>query len=109
MLSNGITELNVMVSLFGFMTLWTFVDIFQSATMAHMDRSGTLVALMPSVQGFGQFLGPNIAASIIGAGMGYSTVFIISGSMAIVAMVLYMGIAYYMHHRQQKPVPEVNS
>jgi len=66
MLSAGINDTNIVVSLFGFMTLWTFVDVYQSAMMAHMDRSGSLVALLPSVQGFGQFVGPNIAASVLG-------------------------------------------
>ncbi|WNC71980.1 MFS transporter [Thalassotalea psychrophila] len=106
MLSVGITDMNVMVSLFGFMTLWTFVDVYQSAMMAHMDRKGSLIALMPSVQGFGQFVGPNISASILGAGFGYSTMFVVSGSMAIIAMGLYVGIFLYMHRRKSLvPVP----
>ena len=100
MLSSGITDINILVSLFSFMTLWTFVDVYQSAMMGHMDRSGSLVALLPSVQGFGQFVGPNIAASVLGAGLGYSTLFVVSGSMALVAMVLYMGVFFYMHRRQ---------
>jgi len=100
MLKGGITDINVMVSLFGFMTLWTFVDVYQSAMMAHMDRSGSLIALMPSVQGFGQFIGPNISASVLGAGLGYSTMFVVSGSMAIVAMFLYVGIFMYMKKRK---------
>ncbi len=99
MLSNGITNINVMVSLFGFMTLWTFVDVYQSAMLSHMDRRGSMVALLPSVQGFGQFIGPNISASILGAGLGYNTMFKVSGSMALVAMFLYMGIFFYMHRR----------
>jgi predicted MFS family arabinose efflux permease len=102
MLSAGINDINIVVSLFGFMTLWTFVDVYQSAMMAHMDRSGSLVALLPSVQGFGQFVGPNVAASVLGAGLGYSSVFIVSGSMALVALALYAGIFLYMHRR--KPV-----
>ncbi len=100
MLSGGITDINVMVSLFGFMTLWTFVDVYQSAMMSHMDRSGPLVALLPSVQGFGQFVGPNVAASVIGAGLGYPIMFMVSGSMALVAMGLYIGVFLYMHRRQ---------
>jgi len=100
MLSGGITYTNLMVSLFAFMAMWTFVDVFQSAMMGHMDRSGSLVALLPAVQGFGQFLGPNIAASIIGAGLGYSIMFLVSGSMTLVAMVLYAGIYIYMHRRR---------
>jgi predicted MFS family arabinose efflux permease len=100
MLSGGITDINIVVSLFSFMTLWTFVDIFQSAMLSHMDRKGSMVALLPSVQGFGQFIGPNIAASVLAAGMGYSAVFIVSGSMALVAMVLYIGVFIYMHRRR---------
>jgi len=65
-----------------------------------MDRSGSLVALLPSVQGFGQFIGPNIAASVLGAGLGYGIVFMVSGSMALVALLLYSGVFVYMHRRQ---------
>jgi predicted MFS family arabinose efflux permease len=100
MLSGGITDINILVSLFSFTALWTFVDVYQSAMMAHMDRGGSLVALMPSVQGFGQFVGPNVAASVLGAGMGYNFVFIVSSSMALVAMLLYVGVFVYMHRRQ---------
>ena len=100
MLSSGITDINILVSLFSFMTLWTFVDVYQSAMLSHMDRSGSLVALLPSVQGFGQFIGPNISASVLGAGLGYSTMFVVSGSMALVAMFLYMGVFAYMHRRK---------
>jgi len=107
MLSSGVNSVNVVVSLFGFMTLWTFVDVFQSAMVSHMDRSGSLVALMPSVQGFGQFIGPNISASILGAGLGYSTMFMVSGSMTLVAMVLYIGIYIYMHKRQPLAVETI--
>ena len=109
MLSGGITNINVMVSLFGFMTLWTFVDVYQSAMLAHMDRSGSLVALLPSVQGFGQFIGPNVSASVLGLGLGYSTMFKVSGSMALVALFLYIGVFIYMHRRQPvlDAVPEI--
>jgi len=100
MLSGGITDINVMVSLFSFTALWTFVDVYQSAMMAHMDRGGSLVALMPSVQGFGQFVGPNVAASVLGAGMGYSVMFMICSSMALIAMFLYIGVFFHMNRRR---------
>ena len=100
MLAVGINDINLALSLFGFMTLWTFVDVYQSAMVAHMDRSGSLVALLPSVQGFGQFIGPNIAASIVGAGLGYPIMFVVSGSMALVALVLYIGVSLYMNRRE---------
>jgi predicted MFS family arabinose efflux permease len=102
MLGFGITDINLVISLFSFMTLWTFVDVYQAAMLAYMDRSGALVALLPCVQGFGQFVGPNIAASILGAGLGYGPMFVVSGSMALVALVLYTGVSLYMHKR--KPV-----
>jgi hypothetical protein len=102
-LSGGITDFNVMVSLFSFTAMWTFVDVYQSAMMAHMDRSGSLIALMPSVQGFGQFVGPNVAASVLGAGLGYSVMFIVSSSMALVAMLLYVGLSIYMNRRRSTP------
>ena len=102
MLALGINDINLAVSLFGFMTLWTFVDVYQSAMVAHMDRSGSLVALIPSVQGFGQFVGPNIAASIVGAGLGYPLMFIVSGSMALVALALYIGVAFYMKRQKSE-------
>ena len=100
MLSSGITKINLTIGMLAFMALWTFVDVYQSSMMGYMDRTGSLVALMPSVQGFGQFVGPNIAASIIGAGLGYSTMFLVSGSMALVAMAIYGGIFFYMHRRK---------
>jgi predicted MFS family arabinose efflux permease len=104
MLAAGINNINFTISMFAFLALWTFVDIFQSSMMGYMDRSGSLVALIPSVQGFGQFVGPNIAASIIGAGLGYGTMFLVSGSMALVAMVIYGGIFFYMHGRKSTQV-----
>ena len=107
MLSGGITNINLAVSLFAFMALWTFADVYQSSMMGYMDRRGSLVALLPGVQGFGQFVGPNIAASIIGAGLGYSTMFLVSGSMALVGMVIYGGIFFYMHTRKSTQVEAV--
>jgi predicted MFS family arabinose efflux permease len=104
MLSTGINNINIVISLFGFMTLWTFVDVYQSAMISHMDRKGSFVALLPSVQGFGQFVGPNIAASVLGASLNYDRVFMVSGSMALVAMVLYMIVSLYVRRRSaQQP------
>ncbi len=107
MLSSGITTIKLAVGMFAFMALWTFVDVYQSSMMGYMDRSGSLVALLPAVQGFGQFVGPNIAASIIGAGLGYGTMFLVSGSMALVAMAIYGGIFLYMHKRKSAQVEAV--
>lgn len=99
MLSAGITDFTLLISAFVFMTLWTFVDVYQAAMIAFMDRTGSMVALLPCVQGFGQFVGPNIAASVLGAGLGYGIMFIVSGSMALVALAIYFGVFLYLHKR----------
>ncbi len=109
MLGAGINKINLAIGMFAFMALWTFVDVYQSSMMGYMDRTGSLVALLPAVQGFGQFVGPNIAASIIGAGLGYSVMFIVSGSMALVAMVIYGGIFIYMHRRKSAAAEAVSA
>tara|TARA_R110000868_G_scaffold374384_1_gene638866 strand:+ start:69392 stop:70660 length:1269 start_codon:yes stop_codon:yes gene_type:complete len=100
MLGGGITNTKIAVSLFIFMAMWTFGDIFQYAMIAHMDKRGTYIALVPSVQGFGQFIGPNVAASILGAGLGYNAVFIVCGLTALLALLVYVGIFIYMHRRK---------
>jgi predicted MFS family arabinose efflux permease len=107
MLAFGVGNARLAFSVFVFYTAWTFIDVYQTAIMGYMDRSGALVALVPSVQGFGQFVGPNIAASIIGAGLGYGVMFTVSGGMALVAMAIYGGIYYYMHHRKLNAVETV--
>jgi hypothetical protein len=98
--SAGFTDTSIFVSLFGFMTMWTFADVFQSAMISHMDRSGSMVALMPAVQGFGQFVGPWMASIILERELGYSVVFIVSSSMTLFAMFLYIGIYFYTHKQQ---------
>ena len=107
MLSSGITPITLAVGLFAFLALWPFLAVYPYSIMGYMDRSGSLVALLPAVQGFGQFVGPNIAASIIGAGLGYGTMFLVSGSMALVAMAIYGGIFFYMHKRKLAQVEAV--
>ena len=96
----GINQFIFILSVFGFMTLWTFIDVYQSAMLGYMDSKGSLVALLPAVQGFGQFVGPNVAASILEGGSGYAAMFMASGGMAVVALALYMGIASFVHRRK---------
>jgi len=45
----------------------------------------------------------------VGAGLGYSTMFLVSGSMALVAMVLYMGVFAYMHSRKPMKIAEAEA
>lgn len=103
MLSFGINNLSFFISIFSFMTLWTFIDVYQSAMLSHMDRKGTLVALLPSVQGFGNFLGPNVSASVLDAKLGYGTLFAVSGAMALVALGLYVTVSLSVRTRDTAP------
>jgi len=88
-LSGGITAINIMVSVFCFNVLWLFIDVYQMATVANVDHSGRYAALMPGAQGLGQIVGPNIAASLLGARLGYSAVFIMCAVAALAGLVVY--------------------
>lgn len=93
MLSNGITETKLLVSVFGFNLLWIFVDVYQMSTAANIDHSGAFAALIPGAQGLGQIVGPNIAASLLGAGLGYGSVFQMSAAAALTGMLIF-GLTY---------------
>ena len=101
MLANGINNVNIVVSMFAFNFLWIFIDVYQMATIANMDHSGRFAALMPGAQGLGQILGPNIAASILAAGLGYRGVFIMCGMASLTAMGIYL--AMYVKLRRTIP------
>ena len=93
MLSFGINDINILISMFSFNLLWIFVDVYQMSTVANVDHSGAFASLMPGAQGLGQIVGPNISASLLGAGMGYSSVFVMCASAAIMGLVIY-GVMY---------------
>jgi predicted MFS family arabinose efflux permease len=93
MLGNGITEGKFLVSVFAFNLLWIFVDVYQMSTSANIDHSGAFAALIPGAQGLGQIAGPNIAASLLGAGLGYGAVFRMSAAAALAGMVIF-GLTY---------------
>ena len=95
MLSAGINDINILISVFMFNFLWIFIDVYQMATVANFDRSGSFASLMPAVQGLGQIIGPNLAASILGLGLGYNAVFIMCAGAAFLGMVVY-GVMYLL-------------
>ncbi|MDX1405833.1 MAG: MFS transporter, partial [Woeseiaceae bacterium] len=101
MLAGGINDTNIVVSLFSFNFLWIFIDVYQMATVANVDHSGRYAALMPGAQGLGQILGPNIAASILAFGLGYSSIFIMCGTASLTAMLIYL----FMYLRLRKTIP----
>jgi len=101
MLVFGITNFAVAFSMFFFNFCWIFVDIYQAATIANVDHSGRFPAMIPAAQGLGNFLGPNMAASVLAYGFGYNGVFIMCAGASIAAMLVYL----YMYLMLKKTIP----
>jgi predicted MFS family arabinose efflux permease len=101
MLAGGINDFNVVVSMFAFNFLWVFVDVYQMSTVANVDRSGRFASRIPGAQGLGQLLGPNIAASILAAGLGYGGVFVMCAAASLTAMSIYL----FMYLRLRRAIP----
>ncbi len=101
MLAFGINDINILISVFGFNFLWVFVDVYQMATIANVDHSGSFAALIPGAQGFGQIIGPNLAATILGLGLGYDGVFTMCALAAFAGMSIYA----VMYLRLRKTIP----
>ena len=107
MLSTGINSSNILVSVFLFNFLWIFIDVYQMATVANIDPSGRFTALMPGAQGLGQIVGPNLAASLLAAGLGYNAVFVMCAVASLVAMMIY-GFMYLRLRRVQPALADAS-
>jgi predicted MFS family arabinose efflux permease len=101
MLVFGITNFTIAFSMFFFNFCWIFVDIYQAATIANVDRSGRFPAMIPAAQGLGNFLGPNIAATVLAWNFGYNGVFVLCALASIAAMLVYL----YMYLMLKKTIP----
>jgi hypothetical protein len=101
MLATGFGNIKVMLSLFSFNRLWIFIDVYQMATVANIDHSGSFASLMPGAQGLGQIVGPYIAASILGANLGYSAVFVRCGTIALAGL----SVCALIYVRIRKDIP----
>ncbi len=101
MLAGGISNVNITISIFMFNCFWIFIDVYQMATIANVDHSGRFASLMPGAQGLGQIIGPNIAASIIGMGLGYPGVFFMCACASLTGMLIYLGM--YLKLRRTIP------
>ena len=97
----GITNATIAFSMFFFNFCWIFVDIYQAATIANVDHSGRFPALIPAAQGLGNFLGPNIAATVLAWYFDYEGVFIMCALASIAAMLVYL----YMYLMLRKTIP----
>jgi len=99
MLAYGITDTKLLVSVFSFNLLWIFIDVYQMSTVAKVDLTGKFAALMPGAQGLGQIVGPNLAASLLGAELGYQGVFLMCASAALLGLSVY--VLLYTRLRQR--------
>jgi predicted MFS family arabinose efflux permease len=104
LLAGEINHLTLFISLLFFNLLWVFIDVYQMSTLAVIDRSGTFASLLPASQGLGQLAGPNIAASMLGAGMGYSKVFLMCSLAVTIGMLFYLVLYVFM----RRTVPELS-
>ena len=101
MLAGGINNVNILVSIYMFNFCWIFIDVYQMSTVANVDHSGRFAALMPAAQGLGQILGPNIAASILGYGLGYDAVFVMCSCASLTGLAIYA----FMYIRLRQSIP----
>jgi hypothetical protein len=101
MLAGGITDTKFLISVCSFNFCWIFIDVYQMATIANVDHSGRFAALIPGAQGLGQIVGPNIAASILALGFGYSGVFVMSAAATLTGMLIYL----FMYLKLRKEIP----
>ena len=101
MLVFGITNSTVAISMFSFNFCWIFVDIYQAATIANVDRSGRYVALLPAAQGLGNGVGPFLAAGVLALSLDYNGVFIMCAAASITAMFVYL----YMYLMLRRNIP----
>jgi predicted MFS family arabinose efflux permease len=93
----------LLISLGVFNLLWVFIDVYQMATIAVLNRSGSFAALLPGAQGLGQITGPNIAASMLAAEFQYSAVFIMCAIATASGMLVYA----IMHGCLRRKAPEL--
>jgi len=101
LLYNGIDAGKAIISILSFNLLWTFMDIFQMSSVANADHSGVFAALIPGAQGLGQIVGPNIAASLLDASLGYDAVFLMCALSTLTGMAIYA--AMYLRLRRMIP------
>ncbi len=101
MLAFGINEPQFITSVFTFNLLWIFTDVYQMGSLANFDNKGHYAAYLPAAQGLGQIVGPNIAASLLAANLGYQSIFVMCWCAVMTAMLIYWILHRYL--RAQYP------
>lgn len=93
MMVGNMTIILLLLNIILFNLLWVFIDVYQMGTMSNFDPTGRFVALIVAAQGLGNFIGPNIASSILDNNFGYDGVFIMCAIAALMAMLVF-GLMY---------------
>ena len=99
MLANGITDKNILISVFSFNCLWIFIDVYQMGGVSVADHSGSAAAFIPGAQGLGQTLGPFAASLMLERGWGFDGVFVLCALASAAALLIYTMI--YLRYRHQ--------
>ncbi len=71
--------------------MWLFVNAYQMALVAMLDRAGRYVVLVPAAQGVGAIIGPAFAAVLISEGS-YLPVRYMAGGFILVSTVLFVAV-----------------
>lgn len=101
MMVGDMTAMLLLLNIILFNLLWVFIDVYQMGTMSNFDPTGRFVALIVAAQGLGNFIGPNIAGSILEYKFGYDGVFIMCACAAVMAMLVFGA----MYIRLRRTIP----
>lgn len=92
MLGVGMDSARIVISILSFNLLWIFIDVYQMAFIANADPSGTFSSLIPTAQGLGQIVGPNLAASMLAEASGYDKVYLMCALFALLGLLIYLAV-----------------
>lgn len=94
LLTFGVTDLTIMISLLTFNSLWILTDIYQMSAISRLDHSGRFPSLLIVSQGVGQAIGPNLGAWFLELGWGYQAIFTMCVVFCGVSMLIYIWIFF---------------
>ena len=98
------TAIVYLAGLIVYQLLWNSIDIYQLGTLANLDGTGRLTALVSGAQGIGQMAGPAGAATVIGFGYGLQGAMYFSAIAALLATAVYfLSFLFLRYHKYVEP------
>lgn len=98
------TAIVYLAGLIVYQLLWNSIDIYQLGTLANLDGTGRLTALVSGAQGIGQMAGPAGAATVIGLGYGLQGAMYFSAIAALLATAVYfLSFLFLRYHKYVEP------